>query len=188
MPNPAYFSRRPSNVWLRLVLAAVAALVVYSAWKQQQLDRAGPRRPEPAPAAQQPPASDRQRGELEGPSKAEAPLERAPGHATIVARQEIRDQDGRILFRGDIDLAPTLDRIERGERLSYAHDGTTFQNRERRLPARPAGYYREYVHPTAKVAGPGPQRVVVGREGETYYTPDHYRTFRRIDTQPSDTR
>ena len=60
------------------------------------------------------------------------------------------------------------------------HDGIVFENREGRLPKRPRGYYREYVHPTPDLSGPGPQRVVVGESHEVYYTPDHYRSFRRI--------
>ena len=68
-----------------------------------------------------------------------------------------------------------------GERLRFPNDGATFQNRERRLPKQPAGYYKEYVHPTPGLSGPGPQRIVMGQQGETYYTPDHYRTFQRVD-------
>lgn len=45
------------------------------------------------------------------------------------------------------------------------------------LPSRPAGYYREYVVPTPGVAGPGAQRLVIGRAGEVYYTPNHYQSF-----------
>ncbi|MCB1945403.1 MAG: ribonuclease, partial [Thauera sp.] len=38
----------------------------------------------------------------------------------------------------------TLALIQRGGPFPYRKDGTTFQNRERLLPARPRGYYREY--------------------------------------------
>jgi guanyl-specific ribonuclease Sa len=69
---------------------------------------------------------------------------------------------------------------------SHRNDGAEFQNRERRLPKRPAGYYREWVHPTPGLGGPGPQRIVTGGEGEIYYTPDHYRTFERLDDRPAD--
>ncbi|WP_175181505.1 ribonuclease domain-containing protein [Achromobacter aegrifaciens] len=30
------------------------------------------------------------------------------------------------------------------------------------------------------IAGPGPQRIVVGKGGEMYYTADHYKTFIQI--------
>lgn len=59
----------------------------------------------------------------------------------------------------------------------HKNDGSVFQNKEGLLPSQPAGYYREWVHPTPGVNGPGPQRVITGGGGELYYTPDHYRTF-----------
>jgi len=52
-----------------------------------------------------------------------------------------------------------------------------FNNREGLLPKKPAGYYREYVHPTPGIKGTGPERIVTGKAGELYYTPDHYETF-----------
>lgn len=103
------------------------------------------------------------------------------GDDTLTIRNmRIRNEDGRTIYSGDVDLRPTLDRIERGKRLRFPNDGVVFENRERRLPAKPSGYYHEYVLPTRGNDGPGPQRIVTGRDGETYYTPDHYRTFRRI--------
>jgi len=77
-------------------------------------------------------------------------------------------------------LRPTIERIERGKRLRFSHDGSVFENRERRLPIKSSGYYREFIHPTPDDDGPGGQRVVIGREGEVFYTPDHYKTFRRV--------
>lgn len=104
----------------------------------------------------------------------------ARANRTIVPNMTIRDQSGKVVYQGDIDLTETLARIERGERLSFPHDGTVFQNRERRLPRQPSNHYREWVHPTPRLSGPGPQRVVTGRSGEAYYTPDHYETFHKL--------
>lgn len=96
----------------------------------------------------------------------------------IIKNQTIRDQQGEVVFQGDIDLSDTLARIDRGDKLSqFSHDGITFENRERKLPRRGVGYYREWVHPTPHVRGPGPQRVISGGQGERWYTPDHYRSF-----------
>ncbi|MCE9607178.1 MAG: hypothetical protein K8U03_20015 [Planctomycetia bacterium] len=92
----------------------------------------------------------------------------------------LRDQDGRVVYRGDIDLRPVLERIDSGRRLRFSHDGSTFQNREGRLPKHPAGYYQEWVVPTPGEDGPGPQRIVTGAQGEVWYTHDHYRSFQRI--------
>jgi ribonuclease T1 len=55
-----------------------------------------------------------------------------------------------------------------------------FRNRERLLPARRTGYYREYTVPTPGARDRGARRIVAGKEGEFYYTDDHYRSFRRI--------
>ena len=74
----------------------------------------------------------------------------------------------------------TLSRIEAGGPFPYARDGALFSNRERQLPARERGYYREYTVNTPGVRGRGPRRIVGGHGGEYYYTDDHYRTFRRI--------
>ena len=95
----------------------------------------------------------------------------------------LRDSSGRTIYRGQIDLAPTIERIAAGRRLRFPNDGTTFQNRENRLPRRPPGYYREWVVPTPKEPGPGPQRLITGEEGEVWYTHDHYRSFRRLPTE-----
>ncbi len=75
------------------------------------------------------------------------------------------------------DLYPTIDRIRLGRGNPHPSDGETFFNRERRLPIKPGGYYREYVHPTPGVIGPGLRRVVRGCGGDLYFSPDHYRTF-----------
>lgn len=102
------------------------------------------------------------------------------GSGYRIEDQTIRGLDGKVVFKGTIDLKPTLDRIERGGSNRHRNDGTTFQNREGRLPRKPSGYYKEYVHPTPHEHGPGPQRVIVGRHGEIWYTPDHYKTFKRL--------
>lgn len=82
------------------------------------------------------------------------------------------------------DLPPearaTLQLIERGGPFPYRRDGVVFGNRERRLPMKPHGYYREYTVPTPGARDRGARRIVAG-SAERYYTDDHYRTFRRIE-------
>ncbi len=103
------------------------------------------------------------------------------GDAALVVRGvEVRDLDGRVAWRGDVDLGPVLARIERGQRDPHRNDGGVFHNRERRLPDRPGGHYREYVIRTPGISHAGPQRLVIGRDGEIFYTADHYRSFRRM--------
>jgi ribonuclease T1 len=78
-------------------------------------------------------------------------------------------------------IAKTLALIERGGPFPYPKDGTTFMNREGKLPDRARGYWREYTVPTPGAGTRGARRIVRGKSGETYYTNDHYRTFVRID-------
>jgi guanyl-specific ribonuclease Sa len=77
----------------------------------------------------------------------------------------------------------TLDAIERGGPFPYDRDGTVFQNRERHLPERPRGYYREYTVATPGAADRGARRIVTGGQPPEvyYYTDDHYRSFRRVE-------
>lgn len=79
----------------------------------------------------------------------------------------------------------TLEAIDRGGPFPYDRDGTVFQNREGRLPARPRGYYREYTVETPRSPDRGARRVVTGGDPPEvyYYTSDHYRSFRRIEVQ-----
>ena len=98
----------------------------------------------------------------------------------VVRGVEVRDLDGQVAWRGDVDLAPELARIAAGERDSHRNDGGVFQNREGLLPDRSRGHYREYVVRTPGISHAGPQRLVIGADGEVFYTHDHYRSFRRI--------
>ena len=76
-----------------------------------------------------------------------------------------------------------LQRIARGGPFEYRQDGGVFQNRERRLPAQPRGYYREYTIATPGARDRGPRRIVTGGDPpvEYWYTADHYRSFRRFE-------
>lgn len=74
----------------------------------------------------------------------------------------------------------TLRLIERGGPFPYARDGAVFNNRERLLPARSRGYYREYTVQTPGARDRGARRIIAGGPREYYYTDDHYASFRRI--------
>lgn len=82
----------------------------------------------------------------------------------------------------------TLAAIKRGGPFPYRKDGSIFGNHERRLPARPHGYYREYTVATPGARDRGARRIVAGQgvtgdvrtSGEYYYTDNHYRSFRKI--------
>ena len=74
----------------------------------------------------------------------------------------------------------TIALIRKGGPFAHERDGAAFGNFERRLPAMPRGYYREYTVRTPGVKSRGARRIVAGKGGEFYYTDDHYRSFRRI--------
>ncbi|KAB2839027.1 MAG: ribonuclease [Burkholderiales bacterium] len=74
----------------------------------------------------------------------------------------------------------TLVLIKAGGPFRYDRDGVVFGNFEKRLPAQPRGYYREYTVPTPGLKHRGARRIVAGKPGEFYYTADHYRSFQRI--------
>ncbi len=74
----------------------------------------------------------------------------------------------------------TIRLIERGGPFPFDKDGATFGNRERHLPARPSGYYREYTVITPGSPDRGARRIVAGESGELYYTDDHYESFKRV--------
>lgn len=87
------------------------------------------------------------------------------------------------------ELPPEAQQTERliraGGPFPYTKDGTTFGNRERLLPRRDRGYYREYTVPSPGSRNRGARRIVCGGDPPVkpevcYYTEDHYASFRRI--------
>jgi len=75
--------------------------------------------------------------------------------------------------------------IHAGGPFPYAKDGVVFGNRERQLPGRQRGFYREYTVPTPGSRDRGARRIVCGGRQPTspeacYYTADHYASFKRI--------
>lgn len=78
----------------------------------------------------------------------------------------------------------TYELIARGGPFPSEKDGTVFGNRERLLPVKHRGYYREYTVMTPGLQHRGTRRIVCGGTPRTpdvcYYTADHYASFRRI--------
>ena len=103
-------------------------------------------------------------------SAAKAP----PSAVVAVARAELPPE------------ALATDRLIRsGGPFAHAKDGIVFGNRERLLPKRPRGHYREYTVATPGARDRGARRIVCGGLPPTapescYYTDDHYASFRRI--------
>lgn len=117
-----------------------------------------------------------------GWSRQQAP-EPAPAHvpaATTEATAGARDDAPAWL---PTEARETLALIRAGGPYPYRQDGGVFQNRERRLPERPRGYYREYTVDTPGSRDRGARRIVSGGDppAEFFYTDDHYRSFRRFE-------
>jgi ribonuclease T1 len=75
--------------------------------------------------------------------------------------------------------------ILKGGPFPYRKDGSTFGNRERQLPAKPRGFYKEYTVKTPGSSDRGARRIVCGgpqpsQPEACFYTADHYASFRRI--------
>jgi guanyl-specific ribonuclease Sa len=80
--------------------------------------------------------------------------------------------------------AETWKLIEKNGPFPYPrNDGVAFQNREKRLPAQSAEYYREYTVPTPGSQDRGARRLVTGSKQEVFYTGDHYETFVVVDVR-----
>lgn len=74
-----------------------------------------------------------------------------------------------------------LDEIDRGGPFEYpGKDGSVFGNYEGVLPHEASGYYHEYTVDTPGASTRGTRRIITGRNGELYWTADHYNTFQRI--------
>ncbi|MFF1398363.1 ribonuclease domain-containing protein [Streptomyces sp. NPDC058287] len=74
----------------------------------------------------------------------------------------------------------TLTLIDKGGPFPYAKDGAVFGNFERELPRQNRGYYHEYTVPTPGERDRGARRIVMGQSHETYYTDDHYESFKAV--------
>lgn len=103
---------------------------------------------------------------------------------TPAARQHAPRSDPALAFLPR-EAHATLALIDRGGPFPHRQDGTVFQNRERLLPQRARGHYREYTVATPGLNHRGARRIVTGGDPprEWYYTDDHYRSFRAFQRQ-----
>lgn len=85
---------------------------------------------------------------------------------------------------GDPDIDRVITLIKQGGPFPYPNkDGSTFENRERLLPQKPRGYYREFTIPTPSTHDRGARRIVTGGNPPIvyYYTADHYHSFKKLN-------
>ena len=105
---------------------------------------------------------------------------------TVQARGPVTASDSVALAELPREAQQTDKLIRAGGPFPYAKDGMTFGNRERQLPRRDRGFYREYTVPTPGASNRGARRIVCGgvpasQPEVCYYTDDHYASFRRIE-------
>ena len=102
--------------------------------------------------------------------------------ALVIRNVTVRDENRRVVFRGDVESSARRSSVSRTARgCGSSHDGIVFENRERRLPAKPSGYYHEFVQPTPGDNGPGAQRVILGAGGEVLL---HFRPLSNLPPHP----
>ena len=146
--------------WPWLALALVLAL----GWRLWQA--------EPAPATPQVPGTTAQDVALaDMPAPAQQPLAQQPA------------SDAALPAFLPPEAHATIALILRDGPYPYRQDGGSFGNRERHLPAKPRGWYREFTVDTPGLRHRGARRIVTGGNppAEWYYTDDHYDSFRRFD-------
>ncbi|MFE2873113.1 ribonuclease domain-containing protein [Embleya sp. NPDC059259] len=151
---------RRRNLVVLALLALVAALALALTLTRDG-DSGGGAGPGPAPTAPTARAATPERTEATPARPAWVPA----GMRTVAAARlpaEARD---------------TLRLIAAGGPFPYPRDGIVFGNREKLLPARPDGHYREYTVRTPGSADRGARRIVTGKNAERFYSDDHYASF-----------
>ncbi|MBL0718721.1 ribonuclease [Piscinibacter sp. Jin2] len=116
-------------------------------------------------------------GGLSGPAalgRSDAPATTQPAQAATVSLAQLPPE-----------ARQTHRLILAGGPFPYDKDGSVFGNRERLLPDRPRGHYREYTVRTPGARNRGARRFVCGGRPPTqpeacYYTDDHYASFRLV--------
>jgi ribonuclease T1 len=81
------------------------------------------------------------------------------------------------------EVAGTWKLIQAGGPYPYPrNDDVVFANREKLLPLKASGYYKEYTVETPGSADRGARRLITGQAHELFYTGDHYVSFVVVDS------
>lgn len=99
-----------------------------------------------------------------------------------VATTTPRHSDLPVVLVADLprEALETIALVAQGGPYPYEQDGSTFANREGLLPPAAEGYYQEFTVPTPGSPDRGARRIVVGGDGEVYFTNDHYQSFSEV--------
>lgn len=109
------------------------------------------------------------------------------GPAVVQAKEAVSEVGIRTVAIAELPVQGRnmINLIHQGGPFKYDRDGSVFGNREKILPAKNRGYYREYTVQTPGERSRGARRIVCGGFVPTtpdacYYTDDHYASYRRI--------
>lgn len=102
----------------------------------------------------------------------------------VSARETVKVSQEITVSELPVQGARTYQLILQGGPFPHEKDGVVFGNRERLLPLKKRGYYREYTVTTPGARNRGARRIVCGGAPQTpddcFYTADHYASFRKI--------
>lgn len=155
--------RGAGRIWARLAVAAIVVILLIALGSNQR-------------------GGDSIDGEANGAPSVSSSSADATASADRSSDQRSDGGDLPAVARSELppEAQATLRLVAAGGPYPYRQDGRVFSNRERLLPVRERGFYREYTVVTPGSDDRGARRVVTGRDGRHYYTDDHYRTFSRI--------
>jgi hypothetical protein len=98
---------------------------------------------------------------------------------------------GTTVYSGPLSVKNTLDRIRANNGPDRSNDGAVFNNNSGQLPSGHGTWYEFTVEPAGgtninfsvspyNVGFPGPMRILLAADGDTYFTGDHYSTFQVV--------
>jgi hypothetical protein len=98
---------------------------------------------------------------------------------------------GTTVYSGPLNVKNTLDRIRANNGPDRSNDGAVFNNSSGQLPSGHGTWYEFTVEPAGgtninfsvspyNVSFPGPMRILLAADGDTYFTGDHYSTFQVV--------
>jgi ribonuclease T1 len=161
--------------WQALAGAVILAIASLLIWYSQQGDGTTQQPRAPSPTS----VSSDELPRRPSPTKATTPRPQKIEPPRLDDRPTLQLQSIRDLQEVDA-VTATASQIDAGGPFRYRKDGTTWENRERRLAKQPPGYYREYTVDTPGESDRGARRIIAGGSGEMYYTRDHYGSFVQI--------
>jgi ribonuclease T1 len=154
------------------VIVAVASMLIWY-WQQGESASQPPVAPTTTPVTSKRPTQPSQPTKTTAPPPQKIESPRVDDKTTLQL-QSVRDPQEVTA------VTQVAAQIDAGGPFRYRKDGTTWENRERRLAKQPPGYYREYTVDTPGESDRGARRIIAGGRGEMYYTRDHYGSFVQI--------